>query len=149
MPRFSFCCAFQINPLFSIHLLLCITGKHQKVNTVVHLFLLSASRYCPSCNQHSSISSWSPWTEVRRDAYTPKSLSQNSATACLHNSQQLFIYLCFISQSRWEVKVLHFLESPLILVQYFLNRRGSINKLISWLLHDTSKYWFISRKWFS
>lgn len=62
--------------------------------------------------------------------------------------KQLFIYSYLISQYRWEVRVLCLLEFPLILAQYFLNSRGSINKLISWLLQHTSRYWFISRKWF-
>lgn len=39
----SFCYVFQINPPFCIHLLFCIIGKHQKVNTAVCLFLLSDS----------------------------------------------------------------------------------------------------------
>ena len=132
----SFCCAFQINPPFCIHSLLCITGKHQEVNTVF-LPLQSLPTLQPT---HFHFILFILDRSQKRPL--PAGITSSELCNCLSalTPKQLFIYSYLISQYRWEVRVLCLSEFPLILAQYFLNSRGSINKLVSWLLQYTPRY---------
>ena len=100
-------------------------------------FCFSRSR--SPCNQFSSMSSVIFITlDSRRDPYLLESLSQSSATACLHNFQQLFTFACYFSIYIGSVGLILF-GIPIHLSTIFLKYcRGSISKLISCLLHYTS-----------
>lgn len=79
---------------------------------------LCYSRYCPSATNTVPLHPDHPAQNSEETPYLLGSLSQNSATACLPNSQQPFIYSYFISQTRWEVRFFYFLKPPLMFAYF-------------------------------